>query len=161
MGQAITLLASGSSQIIRALGAGIRDTFHGVGDLDESIVGSISNATANVITAGTTGIAKVLDAIGGPSGIILYILVITLYIYTIYNRLKKNSPLTLNLGTNSHPGKKGDPETPNLIKEEHFSDEDTKPLKVFNRAFRPIAKGTRSNAKALWNPMGHVDPTSL
>ena len=33
--QTITSLASGSSQIIRALGAGIRDTFHGVGDLDE------------------------------------------------------------------------------------------------------------------------------
>ena len=110
---------------------------------------------------GTTGISKVLDAIGGPSGIILYILVIILYIYTIYNKLKKGSPLTLNLGTNSQPGKKGDPEKPNLINDEHSSDEDTKPLRVFNRAFRPTAKGPRSDAKALWNPMRQVDPTSI
>ena len=161
MGQTITSLASGSSQIIRALGAGIRDTFHGVGDLDESVVGSISNATANVITAGTTGISKVLDAIGGPSGIILYILVVILYVYIIYNRVKDSPPLTMNLGFGSKPSKKGDLESPHLIKEEELSEEDTKPLEAVNKVFRPMPKGSRLNTKAVWNPRGQVDPTSL
>merc|ERR1712121_232066 len=99
LGQTIHSLASGGSQIIKALGAGIRDTFHGVGDLDEAVVGSISNATATVITAGTSGISKVLSAIGGPSGIILYILVIALYVYIIYSRVRQGSVLTLNVGS--------------------------------------------------------------
>ena len=161
LGQTITSLASGSSQIIRALGAGIRDTFHGVGDLYESVIGSISNATANVITAGTTGISKVLDAIGGPSGIILYILVVILYVYIIYNRIKENPPLTMNLGIGGNSSKKEDPENPHLIKEEEFSEEEAKPLETINKIFRPIPKGSRLNAKALWNPRGQVDPTSL
>merc|ERR1712121_364816 len=101
LGQTIHSLASGGSQIIKALGAGIRDTFHGVGDLDEAVVGSISNATATVITAGTSGVSKVLSAIGGPSGIILYILVIALYVYVIYFRVRQNSALTLNVGANT------------------------------------------------------------
>merc|ERR1712121_151107 len=76
---------------------------HGVGDLEEAVVGSISNATATVITAGTSGISKVLSAIGGPSGIILYILVIALYVYVIYSRVRQGSTLTVNVGSkNSH-----------------------------------------------------------
>ena len=161
LGQTITSLASGSSQIIRALGAGIRDTFHGVGDLDESVVGSISNATANVITAGTTGISKVLDAIGGPSGIILYILVVILYVYIIYNRVKDSPPLTMNLGFGSKPSKKGDLESPHLIKEEEFSEEDTKPLDPNSKVFRPMTRGSRLNTNEVWNPRGRVDPTPL
>merc|ERR1712002_541712 len=98
LGQTIHALASGGSQIIKALGAGIRDTFHGVGDLDEAVVGSISNATATVITAGASGISKILSAIGGPSGIILYILVIGLYVYIVYSRVRQDSALTLHVG---------------------------------------------------------------
>ena len=161
LGQTISSLASGSSQIIRALGAGIRDTFHGVGDLDESVVGSISNATANVITAGTTGISKVLEAIGGPSGIILYILVVILYVYIIYKRVKGKPLLTMNLGFGDKTSKKGGLENPHLIKEEDFSEEDTKRMETNNKVFRPMTRGSRLNTKAIWNPRGQVDPTSL
>ena len=45
----------------------------GVGDLDEKVVGSIANATSNVIGAGALGISKILDSKGGPSGIVLYV----------------------------------------------------------------------------------------
>ena len=67
----------------------------------------------------------------------------------------------MNLGISGNSSKKGDPENPHLIKEEEFLEEDTKPLETVNRAFRPIPKGSRLNAKTLWNPMGQVDPTSL
>ena len=161
LGQTISSLASGGSQIIRALGAGIRDTFHGVGDLDESVVGLISNATANVITAGTTGVSKVLEAIGGPSGIILYILVIILYVYTIYNRVKDKAPLTMNLGFGNNSSKKQGLDNPHLVNEEDFAEEDTKHVETNNRVFRPVTRSSGLNTKAIWNPRGQVNPASL
>ena len=79
----------------------------------------------------------------------------------IYNRIKKGPPLTMNLGINSNSNKKEDPENPHLIKEEEFLEEEAKPLETVNKIFRPIPKGSRLNAKAIWNPRGQVDPTSL
>ena len=67
----------------------------------------------------------------------------------------------MKLGFGSKPGKKGDLESPHLIKEEEFSEEDTKPLEAVNKVFRPMPKGSRLNTKAVWNPRGQVDPTSL
>ena len=49
LGSTISALAKGGSQIIRSLGKGIHDTLDGVGDLDTAVVGSIGNATTNVI----------------------------------------------------------------------------------------------------------------
>ena len=54
LGGAIHSLASGRSMVIKTIGEGIRDIFHGVGDLDEKVVGSISNATSTVISAGAS-----------------------------------------------------------------------------------------------------------
>ena len=71
----------------------------GVGDLDEKVVGSIANATSNVIGADSTGISKILDSIGGPSGIVLYVLVLGLYAYLVYLRWGKPSPSTLRFGS--------------------------------------------------------------
>ena len=110
LGQAIHSVASGGSQITKALGAGIRDIFHGVFHLNETVVGSISNATATVITAGASGISKILSAIGGPSGIILYILVIGLYVYIVYSRVRQDSALTLHVGYIHRPGRGDSPD---------------------------------------------------
>ena len=99
LGGAIHSLASGSSMIVKTIGEGIRDMFHRVGDLDEKVVGSISNATSTVISAGASGISQILDSIGGPSGIILYILVFGLYAYIIYSKCKKGQPFMFNFGT--------------------------------------------------------------
>ena len=49
LGTTISALAKGGSLIIRSLGQGIHDTLDGVGDLDKAVVGSIGNATTNVI----------------------------------------------------------------------------------------------------------------
>ena len=81
--------------IIKTIGKGLRDTFHGVGDLDEKVVGSIANATSNVIGAGASGASEILDSIGGPSSIILYVLVLGLYAYLVYSRWGKPSPFTV------------------------------------------------------------------
>ena len=110
LGGAIHSLASGSSMIIKTIGEGIRDIFHGVGDLDEKVVGSISNATSTVISTGATGISQILDSIGGPSGIILYILVFGLYAYVIYSRYDKTQPFLFNFGS-----RKGDTEKAELV----------------------------------------------
>ena len=155
LGQTIHSLASGGSQIIKALGAGIRDTFHGVGDLDEAVVGSISNATATVITAGTSGVSKVLSAIGGPSGIILYILVIGLYVYIIYSRVRQNSALTLNVGSNTNTKKNASPDfsAERTPPESPFLRHDT--LNSFNGPYRPTTTdntGTGPKTNTVWHP---------
>ena len=168
LGQTIHSLASGGSQIIKALGAGIRDTFHGVGDLDEAVVGSISNATATVITAGTSGISKVLSAIGGPSGIILYILVIALYVYIIYSRVRQGSTLTLNVGS------KGGKERSSFSKSEDeippqssFCDQET--THNYNEPYRPTTTDRQSIAgtsgpspkNLVWNPWQSLHPAQV
>ena len=87
LGTTISALASGGSQIIRAVGAGIKDTLSGISDLDEGLVDSIGNATSKVVKAGTKGIADILAPFGGISSIILYILVFILYLYLIYDKI--------------------------------------------------------------------------
>ena len=115
LGSAIHSLAAGSSTIIHAIGAGLRDTFHGVGDLDEVVVGSIANATSTVISTGASGISKVLDSIGGPAGIILYILVIALYAYLFYSKTGKNSPFKIQFGSNKQTNADGYEQAPSSI----------------------------------------------
>ena len=117
LGGAIHSLASGSSMIIKTIGEGIRDIFHGVGDLDEKVVGSISNATSTVISAGATGISQILDSIGGPSGIILYILVFGLYGYIIYSKYDKTQPFLFNFGSRKRDEEKADLVPPSPISE--------------------------------------------
>merc|ERR1712175_60435 len=104
LGSAIHSLANGGSLIIKTIGEGLRDTFHGVGDLAEKVVGSIANATSNVI--GASGASEILDSIGGPANIVLYALVLGLYAYLIYSRWGKPSPFTLKF--NSGNQKTGD-----------------------------------------------------
>ena len=58
LGSAIHSLASGGLIIIKAIGEGLRDTFHGVGDLDEKVEGSIADTTSNEIGADTSGISR-------------------------------------------------------------------------------------------------------
>merc|ERR1712081_129756 len=99
-------LASGGSLIIKTIGEGLRDTFHGVMDLDEKVVGSIANATSNVIGASASGASEILDSIGGPANIVLYALVLGLYAYLMYSRWGKPSPFTLKF--NSGNQKTGD-----------------------------------------------------
>ena len=72
LGSAIYSLASGKSMIIHAIGVGLRDTFHGVGDLDKKVVGSIANPTSSVIRASASGVSQILDSIGVPAGMVLY-----------------------------------------------------------------------------------------
>ena len=81
--------------------------FHGVGDLDEKVVGSIANATSNVIGAGASGASEILDSIGGPANIVLYALVLGLYAYLIYSRWGKPLPFTLRFNSgNQKTGEK-------------------------------------------------------
>ena len=103
--------------IIKTIGEGIRDIFHGVGDLDEKVVGSISNATSTVISAGATGVSQILDSIGGPSGIILYILVLGLYGYIIYSKYDKTQPFLFNFGSRKRHEEKADLVPPSPISE--------------------------------------------
>ena len=58
---------------------------HGIGDLNEKVVDSISNATT-VISAGISGISQLPDSIVGAFGILLYILVFGLQARVIYSR---------------------------------------------------------------------------
>ena len=81
LGKTISSLASGSSLIIKTIGLSIHDALHGIGDLDEVVVGSIGNATSQVVTSTTTGFAKMLDAIGGLPSFILWIIVLLIIIY--------------------------------------------------------------------------------
>ena len=107
LGSAIHSLASGGSLIIKTIGEGLRDTFHGVGDLDEKVVGSIANATSNVIGASASGASEILDSIGGPANIVLYALVLGLYAYLIYSRWGKPSPFTIRFNSgNQNSGEK-------------------------------------------------------
>ena len=88
LGTTISSLAAGSSQIIRSVGAGIKDTLSGISDLDVGLVSSIGNATEKVVSAGAKGIASILSPFGGISGVILYILVFALYAYLIYEKIR-------------------------------------------------------------------------
>ena len=90
VGSTISAAAQGSSQIIKTIGHGIKETLSGVSDLDRSFIGSIGNATVGLVDSSTSGVAKILDAIGGVSGLVLYVLVLLLYIYTIYNKIREN-----------------------------------------------------------------------
>ena len=71
LGSVIHSLASGGLLIIITIREDLHNTFHGAGDLDEKVVGSIANATSNSIGAEASGISQILESIGGPSGIVL------------------------------------------------------------------------------------------
>ena len=108
-----------------------------------------------VITAGTSGVSKVLSAIGGPSGIILYILVIGLYVYIIYSRVRQNSALTLNVGSNTNTKKNASPDfsAERTPPESPFLRHDT--LNSFNGPYRPTTTdntGTGPKTNTVWHP---------
>ena len=102
-GQTISSLATGGSQIIKALGEGIHSTLSGVGDVDESLIHSISNATSSLVTSSTNGLAKVLHSIGGISGIVTYVLILLLYVYLIYAKIRENRQLFIPVATTIKP----------------------------------------------------------
>ena len=51
------------------------------------------------VSTGTSGISKILESIGGPSRIILYVMVIALYAYIMYSGWGKSSQFTLQFGS--------------------------------------------------------------
>ena len=83
-GTTISAAATGGSQIIKSLGHGIKDALSGVSDVDKSLIGSISNATATLVDTSATGVATIIDSIGGISSIVLYVLVFLLYGFLFY-----------------------------------------------------------------------------
>ena len=159
LGQTITSLAASSSQIISALGTGMKDTFHGIRDLDGSTWRTISNATLNIITAGTTGISIVVDTTGGPNGIILYSLVLLLYIYLIYNKIKDSPIPARGLADYDNSSRKENLGSPHPAKEYELLDINTKTLNPNSEIFWPMTQGPRPNTNEIWKPRGKVNPT--
>merc|ERR1712189_171166 len=107
------------------------------GDLDEKVVGSIANATSNVIGAGASGASEILDSIGGPANIVLYALVLGLYAYLIYSRWGKPSPFTLKF--NSGNQKTGD-KTSTIVEDTDKQMEQTFRQKEKRRLLEPTQK---------------------
>ena len=82
VGQTIETAATGTSQIIGALGKSIKQVCSGVSDLDEGFIQTLGSASSDVIRA--TGAAVhdtesgIADIFGSISGLILYIIVFIL-----------------------------------------------------------------------------------
>ena len=70
----------------------------GIGDLNEKVVNSISNATT-VISAGISGISQLPDSIVGAFGILLYILVFGLQARVIYSKYCTRNSVKFHLGS--------------------------------------------------------------
>ena len=81
LGDTITAVAKGGSTIMKSIGQSLIDTLDGVAGIDGKLVGTLTNATTQVITSTTSGIAKILSSFGGLGGFLLWILVILLYLF--------------------------------------------------------------------------------
>ena len=158
LGQTITSLAAGSSHIIGALGTGIKNTFHELRNVDGSTWRTITNATMNIITTGTTGISIMADTKGGPNGIILYSLIAILYIYLIYDKVKDNLRPARGL-THHRSNYNNNLGSPLPENECELLDMNTKTLDYNNEIFWPMTQGPRPNTNEIWNPGDKNNPT--
>ena len=159
LGQTITSLAAGSSQIIGALGTGIKNTFHELRDMDGSTWRTITNATMNIISTGTTGISIMADTTGGPNGIILYSLIAILYIYLIYDKVKDNPRPARGLTHHGKSNYNNDLGSPLPENEYELLDMNTKTLNHNSEIFWPMTQGPRPNTNEIWNPGDKNNPT--
>ena len=113
LGKTIEAVGKGGSEIIRAIGSGIKDGLEGFGDLDKKVVDSIGQNTGTIIrssgeafhdTASGAGtfFQKIL---GGISGSIIWGVLILLIGALLYTRIANHCSLKklINKGKNDDP----------------------------------------------------------
>eukprot|EP00111_Clytia_hemisphaerica_P012397 TCONS_00036391-protein len=115
LGYTIEKIGDGSSKIIRSIGSALKDGLQGAGDLDKAVVGSIADASKVILPAtgellkdAGTGAGNMISGIfGGPLGLVQVIVLILLFLFTLYLYYTKqtNYPLATNVLRRFFPAK--------------------------------------------------------